>query len=302
MLINPFVFGVQFGSTNFEWEIMVLLFHTHPYSSSFFHTFYILTYSLNPYPSTNSGMNPLRWYYMYSPKYEMFHHIFQDQVKHSKDFVLCPVFYNQCALATQTYLGRDHFLSGFSFKAREMVSALQHNPGDHILFSDIDILVNKVGNLRAYLEPYRANDLTYMRNEPTNESSCIAFGLIKSTPQTIRLFQKIVQIIEETGSDDQAVLNSLLPNFVKEGGTTGLFSMPEINQSNQCTSMNFYVMQMLCSNQSTYEANLYEKLLTAANTIDIRNYCRYIPRDVLANLIPFLTKRFPNHYLSTVDL
>jgi len=227
--------------------------------------------------------------------------MFQDLAK-SKDFVLCPVFYNQCALATQTYLGGSHFLSGFSFKAQEMVSSLQHNPGSHILFSDIDILVNNVGNLRSYLEPYKTNDITYMRNEPTNDTSCIAFGLIKSTPQTIRLFQTIVQTIEETGSDDQAVLNSLLPKFVQEGGKTGLFSMPEINQSNHCTSMNFLVMQMLCSNQSTYEANLYEKLLTAANTMDIRPYAKDIPRDVLQNLVRFFAKRNPNHYLSNFDL
>jgi hypothetical protein len=141
-----------------------------------------------------------------------------------------------------------------------------------------------------------------MRNEPTKDTSCIAFGLIKSTPQTIRLFQTIVHTIEETGSDDQAVLNSLLPNFVKEGGKTGLFSMPEINQSNYCTSMNFLVMQMLCSNQPTYEANLYEKLLTAANTMDIRPYIQYIPNDVLKNLVSFFAQRNPNHYLSKLVL
>jgi hypothetical protein len=62
---------------------------------------------------------------------------------------------------------------------------------------------------------------------------------------------------------------------------------------------NFYVMQMLCSNNPTYEENLIEKLFTAAYFFNICVVRHLIPDDVWDKLLDYLKQVDPENTILT---
>lgn len=221
-------------------------------------------------------MDPIRWFYIYSPKYEIFHHILMDGVKDCSGFIMSPVFVPQEAFSG-LYGGDGHFLSGNSVKYKVLMNILKRHPGEHILLTDVDLIVQHPEELRAFLEPYKRNDLTFMLDGPDSEGKNIGFAMIKSNPDTIDFFGRIYETLTTVpGTWDQGLVNDLLPSFT---GSLGTFDPNLIINSNYYKdNQSFYVLQCLCS-QDTYEKNLLEKLLSVALFLDIEPLHHLIPED-----------------------
>ena len=241
-------------------------------------------------------MKPIPWYYIYSPKYEIFHHILLSSIGSTDDFLIRPVFVPQEAFSNTYNKNLSHFFSGNTIKVECIINALKVNPDEHIIVSDVDLVVDNISELKAYLEQYKHNDITFMKDTDYDDSLNLGFAFIKSTPNTIHLFETAFQEIKDSKGQDQPIVRQLIQSFK---GHHGVFSIPEIIISNLYTvGSKYYVIQLLCSNQDTYESNLFEKLVSAAKLLDITELLPLISEDVLETLRWYFREYYPNHYLS----
>jgi hypothetical protein len=236
------------------------------------------------------------WYYVYSPKYEIFHHILSSCIEPHKGFDLRPVFVPQEAFSNTYSSSTTHFFSGNSVKIQCLIDALKANPEQHIIFSDVDLIIQTTETLRSYLESYKVYDITFMKDNMRDNTRNIGFGLIKSTPETIHFFDSVLNEIVKTKGLDQDIINTQLASFK---GTSSMFTLPEIIQSNMFdTYVPFYVLQMLCANQDTSDKNIFEKLITAAKLLDITDVLPLVSNDVVETLRWYFKTHYPSHYLS----
>ena len=230
--------------------------------------------------------DPYKWYYVWSPKYEIFHQLLASSVSESAQFDLKPCFFPQSAFSTLYNPDAAHFFAGNSLKFDVIVAALKTNKGKHIIVSDADIIVQNPDKLAAYLKKYERFDVVYMQDNFINDTLNIGFSLIKSTDTTIAFFEKICNEIKTTGEQDQALVNK----YIEESGLIySTFMLPWVIQSNMSIegAIDCYVMQMLCSNNKTYEENLFEKLESALFFFDLRDVKHLIVPSVYNKLIQF---------------
>lgn len=235
------------------------------------------------------------WYYVYSPKYEIFHHILSSCIEPNSGFHLYPVFVPQEAFSNTYTKGQTHFLDGNTLKLELIINALKTNPGEHIIVSDADTLANNSSNFRTYLESYIEYDIVFAKDIVSN-TRAMGFGFIKSSPITIQFFETVMADVKKTGDNDMNILNKLLPGFL---GKETVFSYPEVTQTNAFDiTKDYYILQLLCSNHETYEKNLFEKLISVAKVLDIREILPLVPADVLETLRWYFKTHYPSHYLS----
>jgi hypothetical protein len=241
-------------------------------------------------------MKSIPWYYVYSPKYEIFHHILRSSIGPTNDFIINPVFVPQEAFSNTYSMSGDHFFSGNTVKVDCIVKALKNHPGEHILVTDVDVIADNISEFRIYLESYLHNDITFMADKPIEKTINLGFAFIKSTPDTIALFETAVQQIKSTGGLDQPIVRELLPSFE---GQHDVFSLPEVSPSNLYrVGSKCYIIQTLCSNAETYEKNLFEKLASVVKILDITDLLHLIPDDVLETLRWYFRQNYPDHYIS----
>lgn len=243
-------------------------------------------------------MKPLRVFYVWSPKYELFHHILRSSFNNSTDFVVQDIFVPQSIFDAVSYKqDAKHFLDGNSVKYNILVSILEKHPGETILFVDADTIIEKPGLLREYLESYMYYDIVYARSTLQNDTEySIGFGLIRSTPATIAFFKQVIHQVEAFGKDEMTALNECISSF---SGTCGMFTFPEIIQTQHYKTYkdSYLVLQITCSNHSTYEMNLFEKLISVGTLMDISALIPLIPNNVLQALLKFYEIHHPDHYL-----
>ncbi len=243
-------------------------------------------------------MDPIRLFYVWSPKYEIFHHILRSSLSESPDFIVQPIFVPQEVFDQTSYRSNsDHFLDGNSVKLNILISILQKHPGETILIVDADTIIENPEFLRLYLESYRQYDIVFAKSSLEKERELsMGFGMVRSTPDTIQYFQDSIQIISSTGKNDMDVLNETIQTFK---GTYGMFTFPEIIQTQHYSKFKgqYYAIQLTCSNHKTYEENLFEKLVSAASLIDITEIVPLIPIRVFNAMLDFYRDRDPSHYL-----
>ncbi len=242
-------------------------------------------------------MTSLDWYYVYSPKYEIFHQLMYNALGNCSEFNMQPKFFPQSAFSTLYKEGSTHFLAGSYVKFNVIIDAIKECIGKYIIMSDADLCVIQPEILRSYLENYMTYDIVYMRDNLENTTLNIGFGLIKCTPATLNFFIEARDKIASTGRLDQDIVNELLREHNEL--LVGMFSTPEMIQSNMYPNFykeedKIYVMQMLCSG-TTYEHNLTEKLLSASIFFDLRDLESIIPDYAWNNVIMYLkTHNIPN--------
>ncbi len=192
-----------------------------------------------------------------------------------------------------------HFLDGNSVKYQVLVNILEKHLGETILFADVDTIIENPQRLREYVESYRQYDIVYARSTLKNETEySLGFGMFRSTPETIAFIKNIISKIHETGQDDMKTFNNSIEAF---SGRRAMFTFPEIIQTQHYTQFRnqYYVLQINCSNHSTYEMNLFEKLISIAALMDISALVPLIPDNVLEALKDFYKDHHPDHYLLT---
>jgi Nucleotide-diphospho-sugar transferase len=239
-------------------------------------------------------MKPIPWYYIYSPKYEIFHHMLSSSIGPTTDFNVCPVFLPQEAFSNTYSIPGEHFFTGNTLKLDLMIKALEQHPGEHVIVSDADVIADDSSNFRLYLESYMNNDITISPDVGTTIGN-LGFIFLKSTPETIKFLKDAMFETYTTQKPDLAIVNKNLATF---SGRHGLFTS-EVTQTNKfILGSNFYILQLLCTNHETYEKNLFEKLIAAARVLNITDLLHLIPDNVLETLRWYFQQNYPEHYMS----
>jgi Nucleotide-diphospho-sugar transferase len=208
---------------------------------------------------------------------------------------LTPVFVKQ-SFFTKVEGESDHAFNGISIKFRVCLNALKKNKGKFVVLSDADLVIQQKDSLSAYFEKYKVNDITCMRDSFKNNDYNIGLMLVKSTDDTIALFQKVHdRIINEKGWD-QLLFNEEIQHF---SGTHALFSVPEMCQSNMfehVDSPETLVIQALVSMEDS-ELAFIEKLLTICRYYDITHLKYLLSDTIIAGLIELSYKYDPISYV-----
>ena len=237
------------------------------------------------------------WYYIWSPKYEIFHQILSNSLIDASGIVLHPIF------AKQSYFTRTitdvHFFTGVTVKQFMIEKALREHKGEHIIVTDVDLVITDKNKIADYLRSYEKNDITCMRDNLETNTYNPGFTFVKSTDDTRALYEKITQRIKNENGIDITILNEELASFP---GTHGTFSLPEVIQSNMTHFDETLIIQCLCSIGNSSDDILVEKLLTISYFQDFTYFRHFITKPVLTQLIKTVHEMDPMNYISTWDL
>lgn len=156
----------------------------------------------------------LHWYYMWSPKYEVFHRILEKTLKDISGIEVHPLFFEQSCFNRLAENETGHFFKGLTIKERTLYEALEKHKGEYIIYSDVDIIVRD-NNLIDYLEMYKDNDMTYLHEiqNDKNGTCNLGFSMIKSTEKTIQFHKDVCETIMNEGGWDQHIVNLKLKTY-----------------------------------------------------------------------------------------
>jgi hypothetical protein len=188
-----------------------------------------------------------------------------------RDIIACPIFFKQKCFNKTFRNDKHHFYTGISLKQQTIILALHTHKGQHVIFSDVDIIV-KDPNLIDYLENYKSNDMTFLM-ETSYTHYNPGFSFIKSTDETIQCFINIVNRIDTADTDDMSALNYELNTVKSFNGKVGVFSVPEvININTKCEDYsNNKIIQYISENSNLEMKVMSDKLISLALFSDVIN-------------------------------
>jgi hypothetical protein len=178
-------------------------------------------------------MFPIPLYYIWTPKYEIFHHIFKDSLNCYKNVVEPrPIFLSQEEF--DKTIKESNSFGGWFLKIDTILDLLQTLPEDsYFIFSDADMYFFPEKQIKELLELSINSkiDITLMRESNLQNFSNIGFMLIRVCDQTRELFKMTHDIFDSgTNSTDQGLVNMALEKFT---GTHANF--PTIYVLTTCT-------------------------------------------------------------------
>lgn len=241
------------------------------------------------------------WYYVWSPDYRIFHEVLKFGTHDISGILLNPVGVPQSIFNRKTDNSGNHFLTGIGIKIYTLVKSLQLHPDQHIIFSDVDLIVLDK-NIATKLKSYEVNDITAMREKKDGEEYNIGFMLVKSSPQVIDFFTKVLRRIHTEIKLDQDVFNEEIKNFQ---GTHGFFDTKDFIQSNMIRkdiwdTGNYAIIQCLSAVMSKREAIL-GKLATIVYFYNIKDLLHFLDKDIVLELREYFLVQNPVHWLISVD-
>jgi hypothetical protein len=223
---------------------------------------------------------PIRWYYMWSDKYKIFHHLLQDRVK-EPEFTLCPIYIEQSVFDTELYKDTSkHAWDSSLIKVNAILESLKGDVGSYVLFTDIDLVVKPTvyQNIKQYID----EDQTIVFLEEGDHLN-IGFMLMKLCPEVIDFWTSVKNNILHTPGLDQDYVNSLILLY-KSKWTK--FHNQQFTCSNTWDgTTEFSVLQVLSSCLGK-EYDFVEKVFEIAQHMDMNDYMKYFPPD----LIPYIYK------------
>ena len=239
------------------------------------------------------------WYYIWSPKYEVFHQILSSSLVDASGIILHPIFAKQSYFTPTSKDG--HFFSGLTIKQFVIEKALREHKGEYVIVSDADLIVLQKDKIANYLKEYQKNEITCMKDTVETDTYNMGFMFLKSTDSTATLFSRITERIKAENGHDQAILNEELSSF---SGPRGLFSLPEFIQSNMREEMQdlTLLVQCLCKVGVSSDYILAEKLLSISFLLDITEFKQYIPDSVVNILIKYTQQFDPLNYISAWEI
>lgn len=240
----------------------------------------------------------LPWYYVWSPRYEIFHRILSQQLHDISGIKAKPLFVEQSVFTRKQQEG-EHFFTGIGIKIYAIIKILKEVPGNFIVFSDVDLVV--LGKDMPYImEPYKVNDITCMRDSFSKEEYNIGCMLIKSTSETIALFERTLELIHRENLLDQHAFNREIANFK---GTHAYFPTKQFLQSNMIheeeDEAQYRVIQCLCAGDQEPMGVMTEKIITLAGFVDITSIKDTIPREIYDSLKDYAKHINPSSYMAS---
>ena len=241
-----------------------------------------------------------QWFYVWSPRYRIFHEILLNSTADISGIEMKPQFVPQSIFEKKN--DGKHFLTGIGIKIHVLIKILESHPDTFVIFSDVDLIVPKK-DLAEKLKVYETNDITCMCERKDSKEYNIGFMLVKSTPSVIQFLTRVLQQIRTNNMLDQDAFNEEIKSFE---GKHGMFDTKDFIQSNMIRkdiwdSGNYSVIQCLASN-STWTDMISEKLHTIIYFYDIRHFLDIIDIEVRKSIREHLQVNNPNHYLCHKDL
>ncbi len=230
------------------------------------------------------------WYYVWSPKYEIFHQILYSELIKCPHFHVKPIFRGQEAFSN-TYKKSNHFLSGNTVKEEVLLEIMESKAeNEYFIFSDVDMIVRDSFKLYELIECSKTHDLVYSLEACDTLFYNVGFGLIKNTKKNMELFKKTIDGINNSDKPDGDWINK----FIKEMNIpVSSFPIPEVCQSNMGNHIKkCYIFQILCGN-STYINNMVEKLISLSYYYNLIDYIDLVEPIVWNNLILYFKRREP---------
>lgn len=240
------------------------------------------------------------WYYVWSPKYRIFHEVLKFSVSDISGVSLRPISIPQHIFTPRVV--NKHFFTGIGIKIYCLLKSLQAHPEQHIIFSDVDLIVPDK-EIALKLKEYEKNDITAMRDKLDIDEYNIGFMLVKSTPEVIRFFETVLQRIHKEVALDQDIFNDEIKRF---SGTHGYFSTKDFIQSNMIRkdiwdAGNYSVIQCLYSGESPTDV-MCGKLGTIIYYYNITPLLHFVDREVVKSLQEYISYQNPHHYIASVNL
>jgi hypothetical protein len=243
----------------------------------------------------------LPWYYVWSPRYEIFHRTLSQQLYDISGIKVKPLFVEQSVFTRKrnTLKEGEHFFTGIGIKIYAIIKILKEVPGNFIVFSDVDLVVLNT-DMPFIMEPYKVNDITCMRDSFSKEEYNIGCMLIKSTPETISLFERTLELIHRENLLDQLAFNKEIANFK---GTHAYFSTKQFLQSNMIheeeDESQYRVIQCLCAADQEPMEVITEKIITLADFVNITSIKDIIQRDIYHALKDYAKRINPSSYIAS---
>jgi hypothetical protein len=238
----------------------------------------------------------IHWFYIFSPKYEVFHHILSNSLIDCSGFEAHPCFFEQSAFERKTKED-EHFFAGNALKFRMLLHELESlEEGAPFVISDADVYIANASKFYSIcLSELEKRDLTGMA-ERYNDMKSINIGILlcKNTKTIRDFFTFLANTIESTGGQDQAILNDCVGDWPL---SVGLFPVPDVIQSNMydiTKSNEFTAIQFLCSSKNSNN-NIFEKLLSACFFLDLTDLLYLLPTFIVEPLIDFYKQRYPEN-------
>jgi hypothetical protein len=239
----------------------------------------------------------IHWYCIWSPRYELFYHLLASALTECSGIEFHPQFVPQSVFSKANAIQEKekHFFAGQAIKMDMMLYALQQHPGEHIVVSDVDILLFDT-DFAFYLESYKSFDITCMVDNLETKVDNIGLCFLKSTPEMIAFVEIIIKKIKEENAHDQTEWNALLPTWK---GTHAQFSIPDCIQSNMYNHAlkdKNRIIQCLAECGRSSDDILCSKLMTVAFFYkDLDDARDFIPEPVQKKLIHNIQQLFPDH-------
>lgn len=243
------------------------------------------------------------WYYVWSPRYRIFHEVLQFGLRDMSGISLRPLCMPQSIFDRKVEDTQQHFLTGIGIKIYCLLKSLQGLSTDQfMIFSDVDLII-PTKDLTTKLKEYEKNDITAMREKKDVDEYNIGFMLIKNTAEVKQFFQTVLQRIHKEVKLDQDIFNEEIKQF---SGTYGFFDTKEFIQSNMIRkdiwdSGNYSIIQCLSSEQTGDEVIL-GKLATVIYFYNITHLLRFVDYSIIKRLQEYIYHQNPNHYLCSVNL
>lgn len=198
----------------------------------------------------------IHWYYIWSPKYEIFHRSLYNSLKDISGICAHPIFFEESV-----------FLSDKSINIKILIKILNNHSNEHVIFSDADIIVNDT-NIIEYLEKYIVNDITLIKSNLTYDPGLL---LIKKTDEIIDILNTIIDIDRENSSYKDIFIEKFIMNKNFKG-SIGSFSLPDVLNLYTLSKINRIKNKIIHYNTPTLDRDttfLFTKLIILTMFIDI---------------------------------
>lgn len=244
------------------------------------------------------------WFYVWSPRYRIFHEILQFATRDISGVSLNPIPVPQSIFERKVQDPSKHFLTGIGIKIHCLIKILESKKDEFIIFSDVDLIAPDT-KLAEKLKEYEVNDITAMVEDVNSpELYNIGFMLIKNTPEVLTFFKSVLHRIQKDGVLDQDAFNEEIKSF---SGKHAHFNKKHFVQSNMFRkdiwdTGNYSIVQCLSSDTSTYQNTIVGKLLTIIYYYDIRPIIHHTERKIIEDLQDCLFLIDPGHYIGKIDL
>ena len=242
---------------------------------------------------------PIKWFYVFSPRYEIFHIILRSLIGDNPNFDVKPIKVPQEAFSNTYKEGASHFLSGNSVKFKVLLDIMSNLPeGEQFIFSDADIFIQNLDGLIKLIKMHKDDELVFMHENENDNYKNIGFGLMKNTENNRWLHKEAMNRINTDCALDQDAINAIIGEYPEKYGAVKTFPRPEVSQSNFADVGSSYMFQMLCSSKDP-DANIFEKLISAACASNIVPLKEKIQPNIWNTLIIWMKKNHPTNPLAS---